>query len=650
MPSHSENTSAQTCVGLVGLGRWGKVLQKKLETIGVLAWKGGREILPICDKIKEDQRVNWIFVATSAASHFELCKEALYQDRNVFVEKPCTTSLEETKALFQIADERGLSLFVDTVFLWRSEWKDLKLKIRQGNVTHVSLTWAKYGQSDEAILDRLTYHHLYLLADILGEATVGDVQVQHRGSNGLTFSCIWNHVPVNFRYDLTSKTTIHTIDVETNSCGGNKIRVDFSSNSPHEDPLLSMLDDVLRKEHADFTKNRQVVLAAESARETLTPHVELRVNVIGGGIFGVTAAWVLAEAGFAVNLFESKADILMCASEVNQRRLHRGYHYPRSDDTAESSRDGQESFKQAYGTSLLKCVQKHYYCIAKEGSKTSAKQMTDFCERLRLPYAKSEIPLIRPEKVDLVIEASEDLWDHEKLRAECWNKLKRFGVKVHLNSEVALDGRQRLPPAQHTIVACYAANNALLGKKSTVWVKEYQYELCEKPVFRLPKEYHGMSCVVMDGPFMCIDPISDADPSLFVMGNVVHAIHSTNVGEEPFLPDTFKALLNQGVVPLDRIPQGLSRAPVMLDSASQFFIGLDEAQHVGSMFTFRTVLPRRDHDDARPSIATELSDDITSIFSGKIVSCVDVAINIRDRLLSKKKILRDFRQNPENGA
>ena len=45
----------------------------------------------------------------------------------------------------------------------------------------------------------------------------------------------------------------------------------------------------------------------------------------------------------------------------------------------------------------------------------------------------------------------------------------------------------------------------------------------------------------------------------------------------------------------------------------------------GSMFTIRTVLPNRDHDDARPSSIIKHSDRFYSIFGGKIGTSVSIA-------------------------
>ena len=51
------------------------------------------------------------------------------------------------------------------------------------------------------------------------------------------------------------------------------------------------------------------------------------------------------------------------------------------------------------------------------------------------------------------------------------------------------------------------------------------------------------------------------------------------------------------------------------------------------MFTFRAVLPKREYDDARPTLHTRASKNKLNVFSGKIGTCVDLA----------KKIVRDLK-------
>ena len=73
----------------------------------------------------------------------------------------------------------------------------------------------------------------------------------------------------------------------------------------------------------------------------------MKIAVIGGGIFGVTTAIRLAK-NHHVDLYEKNSDILQSASGINQYRLHRGYHYPRSNETALSSLKSEILFKKEF--------------------------------------------------------------------------------------------------------------------------------------------------------------------------------------------------------------------------------------------------------------------------------------------------------------
>ena len=123
----------------------------------------------------------------------------------------------------------------------------------------------------------------------------------------------------------------------------------------------------------------------------------------------------------------------------------------------------------------------------------------------------------------------------------------------------------------------------------------------------------------MDGPFMCIDPLGDTD--YHVMGNVVHAIHSTNIGKFPVCDPKYEDLLNKGIVKNPII----TNIDKFIESAKEFFVDLDKADHIGSMFTFRSVLPNREHDDARPTLVNYEGNNTYSLFSGKIDTCVDAS-------------------------
>ncbi len=338
----------------------------------------------------------------------------------------------------------------------------------------------------------------------------------------------------------------------------------------------------------------------------------LKIGIVGGGIFGVTSAWKLANLGHQVDLYEKEKDILQAASGINQYRLHRGYHYPRSKETALDCKEQFESFAQEYKDCLVETD--NYYCISKRESKVNHLDFLKFCRDLNLEHKEAYTNLVKKESISLSIKPKEYLFDANKLRKLCWNKLNENKVNVifkEWNKGFSKD-------YNYLIYALYANNNHPFQDREH-FQKDYQFELCEKLVLKLPEEYKNKSIVILDGPFMCIDPLGDSE--FHVMGNVVHAIHHVNTGKFPHIPDKFRNLLNKGIV---KNPE-ITNFSKFIDSAKEYFVNIEKAVHIGSMYTFRTVLPGHEHDDARPTIVRRISNNEFSIFSGKIGTCVKAA-------------------------
>ncbi len=344
----------------------------------------------------------------------------------------------------------------------------------------------------------------------------------------------------------------------------------------------------------------------------------MKIAVVGGGVFGTTAAIKLKEAGYEVDLYEQNSDIFCAASGINQYRLHRGYHYPRSKTTALSARYAEDSFREDYGEAVMD-ENDHYYAIATEGSRVNAEKYLNFCKECELEHEKTDLDQhFAPGMVELVVKGKEAVFDPVKLKEIIWAKLKKLQVKVHLNTPFTGDDIDRY---DFVVNATYANSNFILEKYPEL-KREYQFELVEKPVVRLPEKFRGKSIVIMDGPFFCIDPYSSTD--LHVMGNVVHTIHATNTGFYPEIPEAYKPLLNRGVVK-NPLPTNIGN---FFKVAESFLPDFKHAEHVGSMFTIRTVLPNLDTTDERATWVSRLNDKIIHLFSGKIGNCVEAGYEV----------------------
>lgn len=343
----------------------------------------------------------------------------------------------------------------------------------------------------------------------------------------------------------------------------------------------------------------------------------MKIAVVGAGLFGCIAALKLDQFGHSVTLFESAPEIMLGASGVNQYRLHSGYHYPRSIETARQSYLALRSFKKEYGDCLAFSWIDHYYGIA-AGSKISTHDYLKFLHELELPYkiidSKESGPFADISKFQSIFKVQEDTIDIKKLKDKISDQLNRSGIILKLG-ETFTPGR--VQEYEIVINAAYANSNYLLPPDQRV---DYQFEVCEKPIVKLNKTFENKSIVVIDGNFGCIDPFTPMNNH--VLGHVRHAIHSTSVGHFPVVPDHLKSLLFNTCFATNEH----SNIGLIAGHLHQFFPSfVDGFQYVGSMFTIRTVLPGREFDDARPSYITKHSDNLYSIFSGKLGTAVDIA-------------------------
>ncbi|MFF3978111.1 FAD-dependent oxidoreductase [Streptomyces sp. NPDC001828] len=339
-----------------------------------------------------------------------------------------------------------------------------------------------------------------------------------------------------------------------------------------------------------------------------------RVAVVGGGIFGSTAALELSRSGYSVVLFEQNRTLLSSASRANQRRLHRGYHYPRGMDTVAAVLRAFGAFKAEYGAAIYH-GSAHYVAIARRSSLVTADRYLAFCDGVGLPYREEYPPFLRRSSVELSLRIAEAHIDIDELRRLCAAKLATAGVEVRLGTRAA---RRDLREFDHVVLATYSSINDIHpGPVSAM--PEYQFEVCEKPLVSLPPMYLGHSLVVMDGPFMCLDQV--AGTRHFLLGNVDHAIHATTVGRFPLVPRALMHHVNAGLVRSPRV----TRFPDFRRFAHEFVTGFDEARHLGSYFTVRTVLPHVETTDDRPTLVRRLDERNVALFGGKITTCVDSA-------------------------
>ena len=322
----------------------------------------------------------------------------------------------------------------------------------------------------------------------------------------------------------------------------------------------------------------------------------------------------------------------MCeASSVNQFRLHQGYHYPRSESTGHAAKSGLSSFESLWGSAISRNV-KRYYAVSRSGSRVSGAEYVSICSARGLSFEHERPKCLRGDRVDTCIRVSEEGINPVTLRRLCWQKLRRFKVHVYQGKSVrAID---LVGFADHVIVATYSSQNETLAGVDDLQ-QPYEFRLAELPHFRLPRSFRGVSTLIMDGPFPCLDPIPSS--ANHVVAHVELSNHSRQTGWSPDLSPATLQLLDGNLH-----QSSTSRYQEILKAAEEYFPSISAGHYLGSQYAVRTLLPGVEATDERPSLIQHSRTlPVTSVFSGKLSTCVDIALRVVRDTLGR---MPDFRE------
>ena len=176
-------------IGLIGYGYWGPNLArnfnvnpdfnltaicdfspKRLEMAG--RFYPQATLYNNIDDFYKSTDIDAVAVATPVKAHYELAKRALDTGRHVWVEKPMTEKVEQGTELIEIADKKGLTLFVDHTFVYTGavrKIKDLVEKGDLGDLIYYDSTRVNLGlfQQDVNVIWDLAPHDISIMDHIM---------------------------------------------------------------------------------------------------------------------------------------------------------------------------------------------------------------------------------------------------------------------------------------------------------------------------------------------------------------------------------------------------------------------------------------------------------------------------------------------------
>jgi UDP-2-acetamido-3-amino-2,3-dideoxy-glucuronate N-acetyltransferase len=132
---------------------------------------------PDIDRIKNDESVKAVIVATPAETHFEICKELLLAGKNILVEKPITLNSDEAEVLNDIAEENNLVLMVGHLLLFHPAILKIKEYLDEGVLGKLQYIYSNrlnLGtiRAEENILWSFAPHDISVIQFLIGELPV----------------------------------------------------------------------------------------------------------------------------------------------------------------------------------------------------------------------------------------------------------------------------------------------------------------------------------------------------------------------------------------------------------------------------------------------------------------------------------------------
>jgi predicted dehydrogenase len=96
-----------------------------------------------CDLILDDADVNAVIIATPAATHFALAKQALEAGKHVFVEKPLATRVAEVDELARYAEKHKRVVMVGHTFIYNAAVRYVKKLIEAGELGDIRYIYSQ---------------------------------------------------------------------------------------------------------------------------------------------------------------------------------------------------------------------------------------------------------------------------------------------------------------------------------------------------------------------------------------------------------------------------------------------------------------------------------------------------------------------------
>ncbi len=361
--------------------------------------------------------------------------------------------------------------------------------------------------------------------------------------------------------------------------------------------------------------------------------------IIGAGLYGLYSALHCGKSGQKVVVLEYDNEPFSRATYINQARVHKGYHYPRSISTAMKSAYYFDRFNKDYEF----CIHSKFeqvYATSSHFSWTNAKQFKKFCSNAGIMCEEiSPSKYFKNDTCDGAFLTEEYTYDAQILKnyflgeiAGLSNisiiykvRIKDILLKGSYYKIILSDGR--IFESDFVLNATYASVNQVISKLGFEPFS-IKYELCEIILCNVSNKLQNTGITVMDGPFFSIMPFGKTQ--YHSLTSVTFTPHKTSYNSLPTFDCQKKC---NGICSPNQLAN-CNDCPAKPESAWNYMSTLakkylkDEYgfEYVKSLFSMKPILKASEVDDSRPTVIRQFSSNpiFISVLSGKINTVYDL--------------------------
>ncbi len=368
--------------------------------------------------------------------------------------------------------------------------------------------------------------------------------------------------------------------------------------------------------------------------------------IIGAGMYGLYAAWVLAKQNKSVLVLEKDNRAFSRATYINQARVHMGYHYPRSYATAIKSAGYFERFYKDFGFAILSEFDQ-IYATSSKFSWTNAKQFKKFCKNANIMCEEvTTSRYFKPNMCDGAFLTKEYTYDANLIKEYFLAELEKY-PKVKIQYQAKLDTIQKQKEVYEITLedktkyqTKFLLNCTYAGANEVIEKLGYEkfnikYELCEIILCEVANKLKNTGITVMDGPFFSIMPFGKT--GYHSLTSVTFTPHKTSYESLPTFECQEKS--NGFCTPYNlgncndckKHPQ---TAWAYMSNLTKKYLKEEYGfTYKQSLFSMKPIFKASEIDDSRPTIIRKYTTNPTfiSVLSGKINTIYDL-----DEVLEEK--------------